>query len=64
MLKEYAVVRLKKAEPTIPIPSGAKGAVLLVYDSSPPVYEVEFVDDAGKSLGTYTVEEKNLEEVK
>jgi hypothetical protein len=64
MLKEYAVVRLKEPDPSIPIPPGAKGAVLIVYDSSPPAYEVEFVDDAGKSLGAYTVGEKHLEEIK
>jgi len=33
-------------------------------NSTPQAYEVEFVDDAGRSLGTYTIEEANLEEVK
>jgi hypothetical protein len=64
MLGEYAVVRLKGADPTIPVPVGAKGAVLIVHSSASPAYEVEFIDDSGKSLGTYTVKEMNLEEIK
>lgn len=64
MLKEYTVVRLKRADAKIPVPLGSKGAVLIVHPSTSPAYEVEFIDDSGKSLGTYTVEEVNLEEVK
>jgi hypothetical protein len=64
MIQEYAVVRLKRDVPTIPLRVGTKGAILIVHPCSPPAYEVEFVDDAGKSLGTYTVEEIYLEEVK
>ena len=63
MLKEYAVVRLKQADARIPVPEGTKGTVLIVHAFNPPAYEVEFVDDVGKSLGTYTVEESNLEEI-
>lgn len=62
MLKEYAVVRLMKADPTIPLPLHTRGTVLMVLSSNPPVYEVEFIDAGGKSLGTFTVEEANLEE--
>jgi len=64
MLEEYAVVRLKHTVTTLPIQPGTEGTVLIVYSSTPQAYEVEFVDDAGRSLGTYTIEEANLEEVK
>ena len=64
MLSGYSVVRLKQLEAMIPVPVGSKGAVLIVHSSNPQAYEVEFVDDSGKSLGTFTVEEKNLEEIK
>jgi|tagenome__1003787_1003787.scaffolds.fasta_scaffold14191656_1 hypothetical protein len=64
MLREYAVVRLKRADATIPVPVGSQGTVLIVHSSTPTAYEVEFIDDSGKSLGTYTIEEVNLEEVK
>ena len=60
MFKEYDVVYLKNEMPSIPLPSGAKGAVLIVHQSAPAAYEVEFVDERGKSLGTYTVDETNL----
>jgi hypothetical protein len=64
MIEEYAVVRLKRVVPTIPLPVGTMGTILIVYACDPPAYEVEFDTDAGKSLGTYTVDEADLEEVK
>jgi hypothetical protein len=54
----------KKADPAIPIPPGTERAALIVYDSGRPAYEVEFGDDAGRSLGAYSVGEKNLQEIK
>lgn len=64
MMEEYAVVRLKRIVPTIPLPVGTTGTILIVYPCSPPAYEVEFDTDAGRSLGTYTVDGVDLEEVK
>jgi hypothetical protein len=61
MLQEYDVVLLKHPTPTIPLPAGTKGAVLIVYSASPPAYEVEFIDNAGVSLGTFTAQETDLE---
>jgi hypothetical protein len=61
MLQEYDIVCLKRTVSSIPLPPATKGTVLIVYPSNPPAYEVEFVDVTGKSLGTYTVEEDNLE---
>jgi len=61
MLQEYEVVSLRRVVPSIPVPPGVKGTVLIVYDSNPSAYEVEFMDESGKSLGTYTVEEADLD---
>ena len=60
MLKEYDVVLLKQSIPEVPLPSGTRGAILMVYHDNPPAYEVEFVDDFGNSLGVHTVREVDL----
>lgn len=60
MFQEYAVVRLKNALSSVPLPVGTKGAVLIVHTSDPPAYEVEFVDHRGESLGTYTIRDEDL----
>jgi uncharacterized protein DUF4926 len=60
-MQEYDVVTLKYATPTIPISPGTRGVVLILYPAHPPAYEVEFVDSKGESLGTYTVDEAQLE---
>lgn len=52
MLQEYDIVFLKQTTPAVPLAKGTKGTILIVYRDSPPAYEVEFVDDAGGSLGT------------
>lgn len=62
MFREYDVVRLttERFSPTIPV--GTIGTVLIVYDAEPPVYEVEFgVEPDGRSLGTKTVKEEDIE---
>jgi len=64
MIQEYAVVRLKRIVPTIPLPVGTTGTILIVHSCNPPVYEVGFDTDAGESLGTFTVDGADLEEVK
>jgi hypothetical protein len=61
MIEEYAVVRLRLAEQGIPIPVGTTGTILVVHASNPPAYEVEFMDEDGKSLGVHSVYEANLE---
>ena len=43
------------------VPSGTFGAVLMVFASIHPQYEVEFVDNAGESLAVLTVKEEDLE---
>jgi hypothetical protein len=61
MLKEYDVVRLTQVPASIPLKKGAEGTVLLVHESEPRKYEVEFMGRDGKSLGTFTVDEENLQ---
>ncbi len=61
MLSEYDVVRLRSASPGIAVPSGTRGTVLIVYADNPPAYEVEFVDNDGTSLGTFTMKQSDLE---
>ena len=61
MLKELEVVRLKRTVSTIPLPQGTKGTVVWVSSSDPPGGLVEFMDEMGKTLGVYPVEEADLE---
>ncbi|WP_354229846.1 DUF4926 domain-containing protein [Bradyrhizobium sp. F1.4.3] len=60
MPKEFDVVTLKQMTPAIPLPPGSRGTILIVHSADPPAYEVEFVDDAGASLGTYTAQAAEL----
>lgn len=43
------------------VPGGTPGAVLMVFASAHPQYEVEFVNGAGESLAVLTVSEEDLE---
>jgi len=64
MLHEYDVVILKQLTPEVPLPQGTRGTILIVYSDNPETYEVEFVDDGGESLGTYTVQGIDLDLVR
>lgn len=61
MFSEYDVIRLRSASNAPGVPVGAEGTILIAYPDIPPVYEVEFVDDADVSLGTFTMRESDLE---
>jgi len=61
MFQEYDVVVLKTNIPEISVPVATRGTVLIVYSSPLKAYEVEFFDKAGDSLGTFTIEEVNLD---
>ena len=61
MMNEYDVVRLKRTVPEVPLPQGTRGTIVHVYPADPTGYEVEFVDEAGKTLGIYTVSVNDLE---
>jgi len=43
------------------VPIRTAGAVLMVFASGHPQYEVEFVNSAGESLAVLTVNEEDLE---
>jgi hypothetical protein len=60
---EYDVVKLSRSL-SGDVPSGTLGAVLMVFASIHPQYEVEFVNNAGESLAVLTMKEGDLEFVK
>jgi Domain of unknown function (DUF4926) len=41
-----------------------RGAVVMVYPSEPPEYEVEFFSDKGETLAVETVAENQIEKVR
>jgi hypothetical protein len=76
MFQDYDVVTLKReivevkdsTGEIVTVPAGSSGTVLLVYSAdlgfkaaNPLDYEVEFVDEAGNTLGILTVSEADLE---
>ncbi len=61
MLREYDVVRLRRQSPKVPLDEGTEGTVLIVFESDPRAYEVEFMSPDGVSLGTFTVQDGDVE---
>ena len=57
---EYDVVKSTRSLSDV-VPRGTSGAVLLVFKSVHPQYEVEFIDNTGESLAVLTVKEVDLE---
>ena len=60
MFHEYDVVRLRMDLRDPAIPTGSVGTILIVYPDVEPAYEVEFMDNVGRSLGCRTLREKDL----
>ena len=60
MHKEYDVVRAIR-DINDKVRKGLKGAVLIIHPSTPPQYEVEFVDEEGNTLDVLTVHERDIE---
>lgn len=60
MFNDLDPVVLRRSNPNIPLPVGSAGTIVYVYDAHPPVYEVEFTDRKGKTIGVHTVEEEDL----
>lgn len=60
MFEEYAVVQLVGDLEAKGLKAGTRGAVVMVYPGDPPEYEVEFVDDDGKTLAVETVSERQI----
>lgn len=59
MFKDYDVVIAKRklAENILP---GTRGTILLTLDKSLKVFEIEFVDDFGESIGSLSVHEEDI----
>ncbi len=63
MLDEYEYVELTENLDST-LRAGTRGTVVMVYSSSPPEYEVEFVDRHGNTLAIRAVKESQLRKVK
>jgi Domain of unknown function (DUF4926) len=61
MFSEYDVVKLK--QPKAGLPAGAIGAIVMVYDSLPRGYDVEFTNAEGVTLALLTLGDDDLEAV-
>jgi hypothetical protein len=61
MFEEYDVVRLVSDMTPKGLKAGTRGAIVMVYPSDPPEYEVEFVDEEGHTLAVETVTEQQIE---
>ena len=59
MFSEFEVVKLKR--PLSGLEAGAGGTILMVYDSVPPGYTVEFADQDGVTLALLTLRDDDLE---
>ena len=62
MVEEYDVVELTE-EITTDLKVGTRGAVVMVYPSDPPEYEVEFVNEGGETIAVRTVREDQLRKI-
>lgn len=60
-MQEYDMVVLKQPLEAGGIPPGTRGVILMIFESPSKAYEVEFVDSANKSLGTFTVKEDQIQ---
>jgi uncharacterized protein DUF4926 len=60
-LHQFDVVKLLQPQPGCDLPVGAQGAIVLDHFSTPPAYEVEFVDAAGNTTALLTVLASELE---
>ena len=68
MIEELSLIRLIRPISSPAIPVGSIGTVLIVYEDTPPAYEVEFIDAEGTTLedpetdeSTFTVSEDDVE---
>ncbi len=61
MFEEYDVVRLVSDLKSKGLKAGTRGAIVMVYPSDPPEYEVEFVDEEGSTLAVETVKNNQIE---
>jgi len=59
MIQEYDIVKSLR-DLNDKVLKGCKGTVLIVYPDLPQAYEIEFVDDALKTLDVLTVEATDI----
>ena len=60
-MKELDVVTLKRDLPGVPVPVTALGTIVFDFSVEPPVFEVEFVDDASRTIRVYTIKQGDLD---
>jgi hypothetical protein len=59
VLKEYDVVHAKK-NLTKTVFQGCRGTILMIFNSPSLAYEVEFVDEEGRTLELLTVKQSDI----
>lgn len=59
IFKEYDVVSLTKTINS-KLKKDMEGTILIVYDASPPEYEIEFMDDHGETISVLTLGGEHL----
>jgi hypothetical protein len=62
MVEQFEVVRLRHGLPEEGLPAGTEAVVLDVYDE-PPGYEIEVVDDQGRTLYWGSVPPDQVEQI-
>ncbi len=60
MFEEYDVVFAVRDLSKIVL-KGFRGVILMVYNSTPPQYEVEFIDEDGNTIEIITIYETDIE---
>ena len=60
---ENDVVRVKADHPSEGVKAGDLGAVICVFDSPSEAYDIEFVDENGRTRATLTLGPDELEAV-
>jgi hypothetical protein len=63
VFEEYDVVRLVSDLESKGLKAGNRGAIVMIYPSEPPEYEVEFVDENGNTLAIETVKIEQIEKI-
>jgi hypothetical protein len=59
MIKEYEIVK-SLVDINDKVLKGCKGTVLIIYNDTPPAYEVEFVDENNETLDVLTVKSSEI----
>ena len=60
MIDLYAPIRTTVAVPALGLKLGARGVVVDVYDAPYPAYEIEFIDEAGDTIGCLSLRQSEV----